>query len=188
MTTTTTRPNHRAIYTGSFDPITLGHLDVIKRGRVIFDDLIIAIGRNIGKREVFGLAERKCMVTELVDEMVAGQPDGGSVSVETYDGLTVDFARAKNARVILRGIRNITDLAYECQLAMTNRTVADLETVFIMTSQEYAYTSSNLIKQIAALGGSVDHLHTIVPRNVIEALRKLQADKGLAHLIEDHVD
>lgn len=186
--TTTTHPNHRAIYTGSFDPITLGHLDVIRRGRVIFDDLIVAIGRNIGKREVFGLAERKRMVTELVREMVNNEPDGATVSVETYDGLTVDFARALNARVILRGIRNITDLAYECQLAMTNRKVADLETVFIMTSQEYAYTSSNLIKQIAALGGNVDHLDSIVPANVIEGLRKLQARKGLGHLIEDHVD
>lgn len=177
---------HRAIYTGSFDPVTLGHLDVIERGRKVFDDLIVAIGRNIGKRELFSLERRQEMVQELVDELLNNEPDGALVSVRTYEGLTIDFAREVDAHVILRGIRNITDLAYECQLAMTNRQVADLETVFIMTSQRYSYTSSNLIKQIAALGGSIDQLDSIVPGNVIEALRELQAKHGLEHLIEDH--
>jgi len=181
-------PNHRAIYTGSFDPITFGHLDVIERGRVIFDDLIVAIGRNIGKREVFSLDRRREMVTGLVREILDRNPSGGDVRVETYDGLTVEYARQVDAQIILRGIRNITDLAYECQLAMTNRQVANLETVFVMTSQEYAYTSSNLIKQIAALGGSLDQLVTIVPPVVVTALSELQAKQGLEHLIEDHVD
>lgn len=179
---------HRAIYTGSFDPVTYGHIDVIQRGRFIFDDLIVAIGRNIGKREVFPLTQRKQMMSDLVNGLLEREPDGGNVRVETYEGLTVDFARKMGARVILRGIRNITDLAYECQLAMTNRQVANLETVFVMTSQEYAYTSSNLIKQIAALGGTLEHLSDIVPENVLAALKILQAQHGLAHLIEDHVD
>lgn len=182
------KPNHRAIYTGSFDPPTLGHLDVIDRGRRIFDDLIVAIGRNIGKREIFPLIQRKAMMQTLVTDMLDDEPEAGNVKVDTYEGLTVDFARQVQAGIILRGIRNISDLAYECQLAMTNRQVADLETVFIMTSQKYAYTSSNLIKQIAALGGNLNRLQSIVPEIVIQALRTLQEEHGLAHLIEDHID
>lgn len=179
------RPVHRAIYTGSFDPITLGHVDVIKRGRMLFDDLIIAIGRNINKREMFPLTQRKSMVDSLVAEMLDENPDGSDLSVATYEGLTLDFAQSVNANVILRGIRNITDLAYECQLAMTNRQVADLETVFIMTSQIYSYTSSNLIKQIAAMGGDLDQLSGIVPPIVITALKELKQSRGLDYLIED---
>lgn len=179
------RPVHRAIYTGSFDPITLGHVDVIRRGRMLFDDLIIAIGRNINKREMFPQAQRKAMVDAIVADLMAEAPDGGEISVATYEGLTLDFAQSVNANVILRGIRNITDLAYECQLAMTNRQVANLETVFIMTSQIYSYTSSNLIKQIAAMGGDLDKLSGIVPRIVIDALKDLKRSRGLDYLIED---
>jgi pantetheine-phosphate adenylyltransferase len=125
---------------------------------------------------------------ELVEDLTDREPDGGKVRVATYEGLTIEFARQENAHVILRGIRNITDLTYECQLAMTNRQVADLETVFIMTSQKYSYTSSNLIRQIAALGGDLSRLEAIVPQNVLLALRTLQAEHGLEHLIEDHID
>lgn len=181
---------HRAIYTGSFDPVTLGHLDVIRRGRLLFDDLVVAIGRNLSKRELFPLAQRRRMVEELVNELLAGDRngEGGHVRVETYQGLTVDFAKTSGVRVILRGIRNITDLAYECQLAMTNRQVAGIETVFIVTDQAFSYTSSSLIKQIAALGGDIDALASIVPPNVVQALKDLKAKKGLAHLIDDQVD
>ena len=185
---TTQKTNRCAIYTGSFDPPTLGHLDVIERGCRIFDDLIVAIGRNIGKKEIFPQLRRKEMMETLVSELLDHDPEAGRVRVATYEGLTVDYAREVGAGIILRGIRNITDLAYECQLAMTNRQVADLETVFIMTSQKYAYTSSNLIKQIAALGGNLNDLHSIVPEIVIEALQHLQKEHGLAHLIEDHID
>lgn len=184
----TRSPNHLAIYTGSFDPPTLGHLDVIRRGRLLFDDLIVAVGRNIGKRELFPLSERQRLLEENVRSVLDESEDGGRVSVETYQGLTVDFAREKGVRVILRGIRNITDLAYEVQLAMTNRQVAGIETVFIATSQAFSYTSSNLIKQIAALGGDLDQLSAIVPANVIEALKDLKARRGFGRLIEDHVD
>jgi len=116
------------------------------------------------------------------------EPESGRIRVETYSGLTVDFATSIGAEVILRGIRNITDLAYECQLAMTNRQVANLETVFVMTSQVYAYTSSNLIKQIAAMGGDLDRLSGIVPELVIEALKELRERDGLDHLLEEPVD
>ncbi|MFG0328656.1 MAG: pantetheine-phosphate adenylyltransferase [Phycisphaerales bacterium] len=181
-------PNHRAIYTGSFDPPTLGHLDVIQRGRRLFDDLIIAIGRNISKRELFPMSERQRLLEENLANLLREEPDGGAARIKTYSGLTVDFARQMNARVILRGIRNITDLAYEVQLAMTNRQVAGIETVFIATSQEYSYTSSTLIRQIAALGGELDQLAAIVPTNVIEALKQLKQERGLEHLIEDQVE
>jgi len=182
------RPNHRALYTGSFDPVTLGHLDVVRRGRLIFDDLIVAIGRNLRKREMFPLMTRQRLVQELVDDLVRHEPEGGRVQVATYEGLTVDFARHMECHVILRGIRNLTDLAYEVQLAMTNREVAGIETLFIMTSQNFAYTSSNLIKQIAALGGNLDQLKSIVPANVLTALKDLQSRNQLHHLIEDQVD
>ncbi|MCL4196047.1 MAG: pantetheine-phosphate adenylyltransferase [Phycisphaerales bacterium] len=179
---------HRAIYSGSFDPVTLGHLDVIERGRRMFDDLIVAIGRNIDKRELFPLRRRREMVERLVREMNDGDPLAGSVRVETYQGLTVDFARSVDASIILRGIRNISDLAYECQLAMTNRQVANIETVFIVTDQAFSYTSSSLIRQIAALGGDLDSLSAIVPTIVIEALKEMKAASGFAHLLEEHKD
>lgn len=176
----------RAIYSGSFDPVTLGHMDVIKRGRVIFDELVVAIGRNISKRELFPQAQRKKMVESLVRDLANGSGDEGVVKVATYQGLTVDFARSIGATVILRGIRNITDLAYECQLAITNRQVADIETVFIVTDQAFSYTSSSLIKQIAALGGDLEQLRSIVPPNVIEALKEMKQTHGFDALIEYH--
>lgn len=179
---------HRAIYSGSFDPVTLGHLDVIQRGRRMFDDVIVAIGRNISKRELFTLQQRREMVEQVIGEMKNGDPKAGNVRVETYQGLTVDFARSVDATVILRGIRNISDLAYECQLAMTNRQVANIETVFVVTDQAFSYTSSSLIRQIAALGGDLDSLNAIVPPIVIAALKEMKAARGFEYLIEDHVE
>jgi pantetheine-phosphate adenylyltransferase len=180
--------SRRAIYSGSFDPVTLGHMDVIDRGRRIFDELVVAIGRNISKRELFTLAERRAMVESLVKEMTPGGNGTGSVRVATYQGLTVDYARSIGATVILRGIRNITDLAYECQLALTNRQVADIETVFVVTDQAFSYTSSSLIKQIAALGGDLQRLNAIVPANVIEALARLKATRGFDWVIDEHME
>ncbi len=167
---------HVAIYAGSFDPITLGHLDVLRRARRLFDGIVLAIGRNPDKPSLFSAEERLEMAQILVDELLESDPTGCPVRVERYNGLTVDFARKVHAAAILRGIRNMTDLANECQLAITNRQVADIETVFVVTGEEYAFTSSSLIRQIAGLGGPLERLHTIVPKLVIERMKKMRDD------------
>ncbi len=182
-------PKHTALYAGSFDPITLGHLDVLRRARGLFDRLILAIGDNPEKPALFSFEERVEMATTLVDEMTIEDPAGCPVQIEHYSGLTVDFARTVKATAILRGIRNMTDLANECQLAITNRKVAGIETVFVVPSESYAYTSSSLIKQIAALGGSLDGLEGIVPSLVIERLRIKRNDPSnpLGRLAQDQL-
>lgn len=169
---------HLAIYTGSFDPITLGHLDVLARTRKMFDEVILAIGRNPNKEALFSFEERLELARALVAEMIAKEPVGAVIRVEHYTGLTVDYAKSVGACAIVRGIRNITDLAGECQLAITNRQVAGIETVFIVTGENFAYTSSSLIKQIAALGGSIDSLSALVPPLVIDALRRKRGDRS----------
>jgi len=181
--------HHLAIYTGSFDPITLGHLDVLRRARHLFDEIILAIGRNPDKPALFSFDERMAMARQLIKEIVDDEPNAAPVRVEHYTGLTVDFARKVGACAILRGIRNITDLAAECQLAITNRQVANIETVFIVTGETFAFTSSSLIKQVAALGGSIDQLGTIVPPSVIEALKKKRTDptNPLGKLVRDQL-
>ena len=168
--------SHVAIYAGSFDPITLGHLDVLQRARRIFDKIVLAIGDNPEKPALFSFEERLEMAKLLVSEMIAAEPDGGPVQVNHYTGLTVDFAQKVNAAAIVRGIRNMTDLASECQLAITNRQVAGIETVFIVTGESYAFTSSSLIKQVAALGGELERLSAIVPPVVIERLKRKRED------------
>ena len=180
---------HVALYAGSFDPITLGHLDVLRRARRLFDRIILAIGDNPEKPALFSFQERVEMARTLVDEMVADDPEGSPVEVAHYTGLTVDFARAANASAILRGIRNITDLANECQLAITNRQVAGIETVFIVTGEPFAFTSSSLIKQVAALGGSLDGLGGIVPPLVVERLKLKREDPSnpLGRLARDQL-
>jgi pantetheine-phosphate adenylyltransferase len=182
---------HLALYAGSFDPITLGHLDVLGRARCMFDGIVLAIGHNPEKQALFGFEERVRMARTLVDELVTEEPDGAPVEVGHYTGLTVDYAREVGAVAILRGIRNITDLAAETQLAITNRQVADIETVFLVTGEQYAYTSSSLIRQIAALGGALDRLRSIVPSLVIERLQDLRdrSDQRLRGWARDeHVD
>jgi len=152
----------RAIFPGSFDPITLGHMDVIHRGIKLFDELIIAIGRSPIKNPLFSPEERVEMITELVADIP-------SVKVESFDGLTVEYAAKKKADVILRGLRSLTDVQYEFKLAMTNRSVADIETVFVMTSSEYGFTSSTLTREIASMGGDVSKL---VPKSICERLQQ----------------
>ncbi|MBN2137834.1 MAG: pantetheine-phosphate adenylyltransferase [Sedimentisphaerales bacterium] len=152
----------RVIFPGSFDPITNGHLDVIQRATKLFDELIIAVGRSPIKNQLFAPEERLEMIAELITAMPG-------VSVESFEGLTVEYAASKKADVILRGLRSLTDVQYEFQLAMTNRAVAGIETVFIMTSEQYGFTSSTLIREVASLGGNLSNL---VPKNVHKRLQQ----------------
>jgi pantetheine-phosphate adenylyltransferase len=161
----------RAIFPGSFDPITNGHLDVINRGIKLFDELIVAVGRSPLKNQLFTPQERVEMIAELVNDLPR-------VSVESFDGLMVEYAKQKKADVILRGLRSLTDVNYELELAMTNRAVAGIETVFMMTTEQYGFISSTLIRQVASLGGDISNM---VPANInkrlLEQFRKIQKHK-----------
>jgi pantetheine-phosphate adenylyltransferase len=158
----------RAIFPGSFDPITNGHLDVVKRAVRLFDELIIAVGRSPIKNQLFTPQERVEMIAELIGDLPA-------VSVESFEGLTVEYAARRQATVILRGLRSLTDVQYEFQLAMTNRAVAGIETVFIMTSEQYGFTSSTLIREIASLGGDLSNLiPASVHRRLVERFSQLR--------------
>jgi pantetheine-phosphate adenylyltransferase len=152
----------RAIFPGSFDPITNGHLDVIQRGIKLFDELIVAVGRSPLKNQLFTPQERVEMIAELVSDLPG-------VSVESFDGLMVAYARQKKADVVLRGLRSLTDVSYELELAMTNRSVAGIETVFMMTTEQYGFISSTLIRQVASLGGNISNM---VPANVNRRLQE----------------
>ncbi|HEX4055683.1 MAG TPA: pantetheine-phosphate adenylyltransferase [Tepidisphaeraceae bacterium] len=153
-----------AVFPGQFDPITNGHLDVIRRGVRLFDRLIVAVGINPEKSELFPLGERVSMIRTLLK-------DAEGVSVEKYTGLTVDFVKKCKATAILRGIRDVSDLRYEFQLALANRAVGRVETVFIMTGDQYALTSSSLIRQVVSLGGDIHQLRGVLPELVIERLK-----------------
>ncbi len=151
-----------AIYPGSYDPVTNGHLDLIERGASIFDKLIVAVLRNLEKDPLFPVAER----LEMLQEVTRKWPN---VEVDVFDGLLVDYARQKKARVILRGIRAISDYEYELQMALMNRKLEpQLETVFMIPAEAYSYLSSRLVKEVARLGGPVKGL---VPPLVEERLR-----------------
>ncbi len=187
--TTATRPaqRHLAIFPGSFDPVTNGHLDVIRRGRRLFDEVVVAVGRNPGKDELFSLKERVEMIATLIAEVVKQEPDAAPVRVESFTGLTVDFARKVHASVLLRGIRNLSDLQNEVQQAVTNREVAGLETAFIVAGQSFAYTSSSLIKQLTAMGRDLAPLAGMVPPLVVERLAKKKKERHpvLLRLMEE---
>lgn len=137
-----------AVFPGMFDPLTNGHLDIIRRGAALFDELVIAVGENPDKPGLFDAATREEIIRQAAGELP-------NVRVEIYHGLTVDFVRRLGAKVILRGIRNSIDAHHEFQLAAANRAVAGLETVFLMPAPQHAFTSSSLIRQIASLGGDV---------------------------------
>ncbi len=152
-----------AVYPGTFDPVTNGPLDLADRGRRHFDRLVIAILRNAGKEPLFTVDQR----IRLLREAVA---DWENVEVDSFDGLLVDYARKVGATMILRGIRAVTDLEYEMQMAMMNRRMdPKLETVFVVPSETYSYVSSRIVREVASLGGSTEGL---VPQNVEDALSR----------------
>lgn len=163
-----TNPNaitRRAVYTGSFDPITLGHLHIIDRAAELFDELIIGIGINADKRSMFSVDQR----IELIHRVTG---DIAGVRVQPFDGLAVDFVRSIGATVMLRGIRPMTDIAGEFTMMMANRKLdPGLETIFLMADDNHAHISSSLLKQIAALSDDDDQLAKFVPREIIAAVR-----------------
>jgi pantetheine-phosphate adenylyltransferase len=153
-----------AIYPGSFDPITYGHLDIIERGLEVFDQIIIAVARNSEKKSLFSANER----ISLIEEVFADNP---SVKVDTFDGLLVDYVVSKGARVILRGLRAVSDFEYEFQIAQMNHNLRrEVETLFMMTSVPYGYLSSSIVKEVASLQGPVESL-------VPPVIRKALAEK-----------
>jgi len=154
---------HIAVYPGSFDPITNGHLDIIQRGLEVFDELIVAVARNSEKKGLFSIEER----LEMIRATMGGNP---RLRVDTFDGLLVDYVVAQGARVILRGLRAVSDFEYEFQIAQMNHTVQEkVETLFMMTAVPYGYLSSSIVKEVASLKGPID---TFVPPAVKEALER----------------
>ncbi len=153
-----------ALFPGTFDPVTYGHLDIIERASKLYGRLIVAVGQNPTKEAVFSSAERVAMLKEHTRGVT-------NIDVRTYDGLTIEFARKVGAKVILRGIRDNVDLHDELEIATTNRIISGVETVFLLTSDQYALTSSTLIKQIVELGEyDANHLARLVPLDVAKRL------------------
>jgi pantetheine-phosphate adenylyltransferase len=156
-------PSVIAVYPGSFDPLTNGHMDIIQRGARLFDRIVVGILINIDKSPLFTVPER----VEIAREVFR---DSANVEVDTFDGLLVDYARRKHAGVIVRGLRAISDFEFEMQMALMNRRLnPDVETVFMMPAEPYTYVSSRLVKEVVALGGSV---HGLVPAIVERKLRE----------------
>jgi len=155
-----------AIYPGSFDPLTNGHVDIIQRGSRFFDRIVIAVLLNLEKSPLFTVPERVSIAREVFREWP-------NVEVDTFDGLLVDYARRKGASVIVRGLRAVSDFEYEMQMALMNRRLnPDVETVFMMPAEPYTYVSSRLVKEVVALGGTV---HGLVPEVVEARLRDKRA-------------
>lgn len=157
-----------AIYPGSFDPLTNGHLSLIQRGLKMFDSLVVAIAVNPKKTPLFSVEERR----ELIKEALGNDP---RIEVADFQGLLVDFAKARGINVVLRGLRAVSDFEFEFQLANMNRRLSpELETVFMMTGEDYFYISSNLVREVASFGGNVEGT---VPPNVLEKLKARYAKK-----------
>lgn len=154
----------RAIYPGSFDPITNGHLDVLRRALELFDEVVVGIASNQSKRPFFDMLERKTLAEEVLKEL------GLKAQVVIFNGLLIDFARAEKACAIVRGLRAISDFEFEFQMALMNRKLADsVETIFLMPKDTYTYLSSSIIKEIGRLGGDIS---AFVPRPVEKALKQ----------------
>ncbi|HTS66899.1 MAG TPA: pantetheine-phosphate adenylyltransferase [Candidatus Acidoferrales bacterium] len=167
-------PHVIAIYPGSFDPITNGHLDLIQRGSRMFDRLIVSILRNDAKQALFSVEER----IEMLREVLHVYPN---VDVDSFDGLLVDHASAQHATVLLRGIRAISDYEYELQMALMNRRLRpDLETIFMMASETYSFISSRMVKEVFSLGGSIAGLvPPVVETRLSARLAKTKSQRGV---------
>ncbi len=153
----------RAIYPGTFDPVTYGHIDLIKRARKIFDEVIVAVAHNPGKEPLFSVEERVQFLKQATRSM-------RGVVVDHFDSLVVDYVQRKQSRIMLRGLRMLSDFEYEFQMALTNRKLADrIETIFMMPAESYAYISATLLKEAGAFGAD---LSAFVPTFVAEALRR----------------
>ncbi len=152
-----------AVYPGSFDPLTKGHLDIIQRACRLFEFVIVAISNNSAKKHTFSVVER----IDMVEDAIKGLPNADA---DTYGGLLVNYLRAKKARVLIRGLRAVSDMEYEFQLASMNRRLhGDVETVFLMPDEQYTYLSSSIIKEVARLGAPVE---AFVPPSVARRLKK----------------
>jgi pantetheine-phosphate adenylyltransferase len=161
-----------AVYPGSFDPVTHGHMDVVDRAAAVFDRVVIAVLANPRKQPLLATAERVAVLRRSLDETLA-PATAGRLEVAAFEGLTVDFCRARGAAFIVRGLRAISDFEAEIQLAHNNRILApDVDTVFFMTSLEHSYVSSSLVKEIAMFGGDIS---AMVPLPAAEALRRAVA-------------
>jgi pantetheine-phosphate adenylyltransferase len=154
--------NRRAIYPGSFDPLTNGHLSLIQRGLKVFDGLVVAVANNPGKTPLFSVDERKQMIAEAVN-------GDARVQVDSFSGLLVDYAKQRGVHTVLRGLRAVSDFEYEFQIANMNRKLdPEFESVFMMTGEDYFYVASSLVREVASFGGDVSGL---VPPNVFAVLR-----------------
>ena len=153
----------KAIYPGSFDPVTLGHVDIIRRSTEIVDELIVAVLTNSAKNPLFSVEERVNMIKEITADIP-------KVRVESFSGLLVDFAKENDANIIVRGLRAVTDFEYELQISQMNRTIyPKVDTMFLTTSLEYAYLSSTIVKEVASYGGDISHF---VPECIIDRIYK----------------
>jgi len=152
-----------AVYPGSFDPITFGHLDIIRRGLTVFDEIIVAVARNSQKNALFSTDER----VKLIQDVMSGEE---RVTVDTFSGLLIEYVSSRGAHVIIRGLRAISDFEYEFQIAQMNSTIGrEIETLFMMTSLQYGYLSSSIVKEVCSLNGDID---IFVPPEVKLALKQ----------------
>ncbi|NMC62939.1 MAG: pantetheine-phosphate adenylyltransferase [SAR324 cluster bacterium] len=152
-----------AVFPGSFDPLTNGHVDIIQRGLKIFDSVTIAVLSNLDKKTLFSVGEREQMIKEVFASY------GNRITVKSFSGLLVDFARHENIKIIVRGLRAISDFEYETQIALMNRNLGDVETCFLVASEENSFISSSLVKQVAQLKGDISRF---VPKAVEEAFER----------------
>lgn len=151
----------RAIYPGSFDPVTFGHIDMIERSAKMVDELVVAVLINSAKNPLFSVKERVSMLEEITGYIP-------NIRITSFDGLLIDYAREVEASIIIRGLRAVTDFEYELQIAQTNRIVnSQVDTMFLTTSLEYAYLSSTIVKEVASYGGDISHF---VPRQLIDRI------------------